>query len=52
VATPPERALLFAQEGTFAERLEDSAALYGNYDLVQEIVAFIKAESHRSLCMP
>jgi UDP-N-acetylglucosamine acyltransferase len=44
--------LLFAQEGTFAERLEDAGALYGSYDLVNEIVAFIKTDSHRSLCMP
>jgi len=44
--------LLFAQEGTFAERLDDAEALYGNYELVQEIVAFIRAISNRSLCMP
>lgn len=44
--------LLFAQEGTFAERLDDAAVLYGNYELVQEIVAFIRHESSRSLCMP
>ena len=44
--------LLFAQEGTFAERLDDAAVLYGNYELVQEIVAFIRSENNRSLCMP
>jgi len=44
--------LLFAQEGTFAERLADAEALYGDYELVQDIVAFIRKESHRSLCMP
>ena len=44
--------LLFAQEGTFAERLDDAEALYGSYELVQEIVAFIRAASNRSLCMP
>jgi len=38
--------LLFAQEGTFAERLDDAEGLYGDYDLVQEIVAFIRKESH------
>jgi len=37
--------LLFAQEGTFAERRDDAERLYGDY-------AFIKEESHRSLCMP
>jgi UDP-N-acetylglucosamine acyltransferase len=44
--------LLFAQEGTFAERLEDTSKLYNNHDLVHEIVAFIRAEKHRPLCMP
>ncbi len=44
--------LLFAQEGTFAERLDDASALYGDYELVQEIVAFIRDASNRSLCMP
>ena len=44
--------LLFAPEGTFAERLDDAEALYGSYELVQEIVAFIRMESSRSLCMP
>ena len=44
--------LLFAQEGTFAERRDDAERLYGYDELVPEIVAFIKEESHRSLCMP
>lgn len=44
--------LLFAEEGTFQERLEDVAETYAHEPLVQEIVAFIRAESQRPLCMP
>ncbi len=44
--------LLFAPEGTFAERLEDTAKLYGDHDLVQEIVSFIRLQDKRPICMP
>jgi UDP-N-acetylglucosamine acyltransferase len=44
--------LLFAEEGTFQERLEDVAETYAHEPLVQEIVAFIRAEAQRPLCMP
>ena len=44
--------LLFAQEGTFAERLDDASTLYADHPLVNEIVAFIREDSHRSLSMP
>lgn len=44
--------LLFAQEGTFAERLDDTARLYKDHSLVMEIVAFIRAQDKRSICMP
>jgi UDP-N-acetylglucosamine acyltransferase len=44
--------LLFAEEGTFQERLEDVAETYAHEPLVQEIVAFIRADAHRPLCMP
>lgn len=44
--------LLFAQEGTFAERLDDTTAIYGSHPIVKEIVAFIHDESHRALTMP
>lgn len=44
--------LLFAEEGTFQERLEDAAQLYaGNVD-VMEIVEFARADAIRPLCMP
>ena len=44
--------LLFAAEGTLAERVEDVAAEYADHASVQEIVAFIRAGGKRSLCTP
>lgn len=44
--------LLFAQEGTFAERLNDTARLYSDHELVLEIVEFIRAKDKRNICMP
>jgi UDP-N-acetylglucosamine acyltransferase len=44
--------LLFAEEGTFQERLEDVAELYAHVEQVREIVAFIRADAQRPLCMP
>ncbi|NNE58108.1 MAG: acyl-ACP--UDP-N-acetylglucosamine O-acyltransferase [Hellea sp.] len=44
--------LLFAEEGTFAERLVDTARLYHDHELVMEIVEFIKAKDRRNICMP
>lgn len=44
--------LLFAQEGTFAERLEDTAHLYKDHELVMEIVGFIRNQDKRPICLP
>lgn len=44
--------LLFADEGTLMERVEDVAAEFGDNPIVQEIVAFIRAGGKRSLCTP
>ncbi len=44
--------LLFAEEGTFAERLEDTAQLYPDHELVMEIVDFIREQKNRRICMP
>lgn len=43
---------LFANEGTLAERTEDVAREFKDHGIVQEIVAFIRAPSKRSLCTP
>jgi UDP-N-acetylglucosamine acyltransferase len=44
--------MLFAEEGTFQERLEDTAAAYADSPEVMEIVAFIRADSDRPLTTP
>lgn len=44
--------LLFAPEGTMAERLEDVAEMMCDIEPVMEIVDFIRADSSRSICQP
>lgn len=44
--------LLFAEEGTMAERLSDVAEIYGDNDAVMEIVNFISLDSSRGLTKP
>ena len=44
--------LLFAEEGTFQERVEDCAQLYANNVEVMEIVDFVRIDAARPLCMP
>jgi len=44
--------LLFAEEGTFQERLEDTAAAYAGSPEVMEIIDFIRADSSRPLTTP
>ncbi len=43
---------LFADEGTLMERVADVAEEYRDHQIVQEIVAFIRAGGKRSLCTP
>lgn len=44
--------LLFAQEGTMAERLEDVAGLYNKSQPVMDLVDFIRVDSARAICQP
>ena len=45
--------LLFSNEGTLVERLADvEADEFAKDPYVREIVAFIKAQSDRALCVP
>jgi UDP-N-acetylglucosamine acyltransferase len=44
--------LLFSNEGTLMERLEDVERMFKDNEAVQRIVGFIKAQSDRSLCVP
>jgi UDP-N-acetylglucosamine acyltransferase len=44
--------LLFADEGTFQERLEDTAETFADSPEVMEIIDFIRADASRPLCLP
>jgi UDP-N-acetylglucosamine acyltransferase len=44
--------LLFADEGTLVERMEDVSKEFEGHPIVSEIVAFIRAGGKRSICMP
>lgn len=44
--------LMFAQEGTMAERLDDVESLYRNNEAVMEVVGFIRSASARGVCQP
>ena len=44
--------LLFAQEGTMSERLDDVIEMFRNNEAVMEIVEFIRVKSARPVCQP
>ncbi|MBT4770045.1 MAG: acyl-ACP--UDP-N-acetylglucosamine O-acyltransferase [Rhodospirillaceae bacterium] len=44
--------LLFAQEGTLSERVDDVAEMFNQNEPVMEIVAFIREDSSRAVCQP
>lgn len=44
--------LIFAKEGTMAERLDDVAELFPDNEPVMDIVDFIRVESSRGVCQP
>ncbi len=44
--------LLFAQEGTMAERLADVSQLFPDHEAVMDIVEFIRSDSARAVCQP
>jgi UDP-N-acetylglucosamine acyltransferase len=44
--------LLFAEEGTFQERIDDTANTFGDSAPVMEIIDFIRADAGRPLCLP
>ena len=43
---------LFAEEGTFQERIDDAAATFCASAPVMEIIDFIRADASRPLCLP
>ena len=44
--------LMFAEEGTMAERLEDVVEGHSGHEAVMEIVDFIRSDSNRAICQP
>ena len=44
--------LMFAEEGTFQERVEDTARVFAASEAVMDIVSFIRADANRPLCLP
>jgi len=44
--------LLYAKEGTFTERLEDTAETFADTPEVMQIVTFIRTSKNRALCLP
>lgn len=44
--------MIFAEEGTMAERLEDVVEDFGDNEPVMEIIEFIKSNSSRRICQP
>jgi UDP-N-acetylglucosamine acyltransferase len=44
--------MLFAEEGAFQERVDDVARVFGSSAEVSEVIAFIRADANRPLCMP
>src|SRR5690348_10452202 len=44
--------MIFAAEGTLAERIADAASMFKDAPAVMDIVAFIRADSSRAICQP
>jgi UDP-N-acetylglucosamine acyltransferase len=44
--------MLFASEGTMAERLDEVARLYGKEEHIRSVIEFIRSRSSRALCQP
>jgi len=44
--------LLFAPEGTFAERIEEVARDFGEQRLVGDVISFLRGKSPRAVCQP
>ncbi len=44
--------MLFSEEGTLLERVEDVAAMFADEPLVAEVVGFIREGGDRRICMP
>jgi UDP-N-acetylglucosamine acyltransferase len=43
---------LFSAEGTLNDRVNEAAARFGGIGPVEDIIAFIRADSSRAICQP
>ncbi|WP_196258288.1 acyl-ACP--UDP-N-acetylglucosamine O-acyltransferase [Pelagibacterium limicola] len=44
--------MIFSNEGTLRERVEDAAEIFKGEKLVEDVITFIRKPSERALCMP
>lgn len=44
--------MIFSNEGTLRERVEDAAEIFKGHELVDLVVSFVRKPSERSICMP
>ena len=44
--------MLFSNEGTLMERIEDVESIFGSNPLTRQVIDFMKTESERSFCVP
>lgn len=44
--------MLFSNEGTLMERLEDVESIFGSNPLARQVIDFMKTDSERSFCVP
>ena len=44
--------MIFAQEGTMSERIEDVVEDFSKNEPVMEIIDFIRSDSSRRICQP
>lgn len=44
--------MIFSNEGTLRERVEDAAEIFKGEKLVEEVIEFVRQPSERALCMP
>ena len=44
--------MLFSEEGTLSERVNEVAAMFAEDENVMKIIDFIRADSRKALCTP
>jgi UDP-N-acetylglucosamine acyltransferase len=44
--------LMFAEEGTMSERLDDVFESFNDHEAIMEIVDFLRSDTSRAICQP